>query len=129
MRYLFTVIAGIAVAIAWSTMWDLLLGMPVTFFRRKAKDCIATRERLMRMGQFRCVLTVGVLRSGLGFGLAMATYDLLLDRSPHDWHTEAVKFGVQCLFFGLLSGALTWDAAFHEKGSPPPLGPPPPLVR
>jgi hypothetical protein len=120
-RYLFTIIAGIAVSIAWSTIWDFLLGMPVTFFRRKVKDRVATRERLMRMGQLRSVLTVGVLRSGLAFGLGIMTFDLLLDRSPHHWHIEAVKFAFLSLFFGLLSGALTWDAAFGEKGPPPPL--------
>ena len=73
----------------------------------------------MRMGQLKYVLTVGVIRSGLAFGLAMATFDLLLDRS-HDWRLEAVKFAFLSLFFGLVSGALSWDAAFSEKGPPPP---------
>ena len=121
MHYLFTFIAGIVVSIAWSTICDLLLGLPVTFFRRKAKDRIAARERLTRMGQLRYILTVGLLRSGLAFGLAMVTLDLLLDRSPHDWHIEAVKFVFLSLFFGLLSGASAWDAAFRKKGPPPPL--------
>jgi len=120
-RYLLTFIAGIAVTIAWSAIWDLLLGMPVAFLRRKAKDRIRTRETLMRIGHLRYILTVGVLRSGLAFGLAMVTFDLLLDRSPHDWHVEAVKFAFLSLFFGLLSGAASWDAAFSEKGPPPPL--------
>jgi hypothetical protein len=120
-RYLLTFVAGIAVAIAWSTIWDLLLGMPtMTFLRRKAKDRIRTRERLMRMGQLRYILTVGVLRSGLAFGLAMVTFDLLLDRSVHDWNIEAVKVAFLSLFLGLLSGASGWDAAFSEKGPPPP---------
>jgi len=119
-RYLLTLIAGIAVAIAWSTMWDLLLDLPMTFFRQKEKDRIRTRERQMGMGQLRWILTVGVLRSGLAFGLALVTFDLL-DRSLHDWHAEAVKFAFLSLFLGLLSGAASWDAAFSEKGPPPPL--------
>jgi len=120
-RYLLTFIAGIAVTLAWSTIWDLLLGMPVRFFRRHGKDRIRTRERLMRMGQLRYILTVGVIRSGLAFGLAIVTVDLLLDRSPHDWRLEAVKFAFLSLFLGLVSGASSWDAAFSEKGPPPPL--------
>ena len=120
MRYLLTFIAGIAVTLAWSTIWDLLLGMPVRFFRRHGKDRIRTRERLMRMGQLRYILTVGVLRSGLGLGLAMGTFDLLLDRSPHNWHIEAGKIAFMSLSFGLLTGASTWDAAFSKKGPPPP---------
>ena len=122
MRYLLTFVAGMAVAIAWATIWDLLLGMPtMTFLRRNAKARIRTRERLMRIGQLRYILAVGVLRSGLAFGLAMVTFDLLFDRSVHDWHIEAVKAAFLTLFFGLLSGALGWDAAFSEKGPPPPL--------
>src|SRR5450432_1722652 len=78
----------------------------ITFFRRPF--------------QLKYILTVGVLRSGLAFGLAMVTFDLL-DRSLHDWHAEAVKFAFLSLFLGLLSGAASWDAAFSEKGPPPPL--------
>ena len=55
-----------------------------------------------------------MIRSGLAFGLAMATFDLLLDRS-HDWRLEAVKFAFLSLFFGLVSGALSWDAALRRK--------------
>jgi len=75
----------------------------------------------MRMGQLRYILTVGVIRSGLALGLAIVTVDLLLDRSPHDWRLEAVKFAFLSLFCGLVWGASSWDAAFSEKGPPPPL--------
>ena len=130
MHYLLTFIAGIAVAIAWSTMWKSLLGLPMTFFRRKEKDRIRTREKLMRMGQLRYILTVGVLGSGLASGLAVVTFDLLLDRSPHDWHYEAVKFVLMSLSFGLFSGGTSWDASFRETRPPSPLGPPtPPKLR
>lgn len=97
-----------AVAIAWSTMWDLFLGLPMTFFREKEIDRIRTRERRMEMGQLRWILTVGVLRSGLASGFAVVTFDLLLDRSPHDWHYEAVKFLLLSLFFGFFSGGTSW---------------------
>jgi len=124
-RYLLTLIAGIAVAIAWSTMWDLLLDLPMTFFRQKEKDRIRTRERQMGMGQLRWILTVGVLRSGLAFGLALVTFDLL-DRSLHDWHLEAVKLAFLSLSFGFFSGGMSWGAGFRETRPPSPLGPPPP---
>lgn len=72
------------------------------------------------MGQLRYVLLAGVLRSGFAFALAMVTLDLLLDGIPHDWHIEAVKLGFFSLFFGVIDGAVGWDAAFSEKGTPPP---------
>jgi hypothetical protein len=125
-RYLLTIIAGIAVGKAWATIWDLLLGLPMTFFREKEKDRIRTRERQMGMGQLRWILTVGVVRSGLASGLAVVTFDLLLDRSPHDWHYEAVKFVLMSLSFGLFFGGTSWDASFRETRPPSPLGPPPP---
>jgi hypothetical protein len=124
-RYLLTIIAGIALAIAWSTMWNLLLGLPMTFFRLKEKDRIRIRERQIGMGQLRWILTVGVLRSGLASGLAVVTFDLLLDRSPHDWHYEAARFVLISLFFGFFSGGTSWDVTLRET-PPSPLGPPPP---
>ena len=48
--YPLTFIAAIAITVAWWTIWDLLLGMPV-IFRRQARDRTRTRERLMCMGQ------------------------------------------------------------------------------
>jgi hypothetical protein len=124
-RYLLTIIAGIAVAIAWSTMWNLLLGLPMTFFRLKEKDRIRIRERQIGMGQLRWILTVGVLRSGLAFGLAVVTFDLLLDRSPHDWHYEAAGFVLMSLAFGFFSGGTSWDVTLRET-PPSHLSPPPP---
>jgi hypothetical protein len=88
-------------------MWDLLLGLPMTFFRLKEGDRIRTRERQMGMGQLRWILTVGVLRSGLASGLAVVTFDLLCN--PHDWHYEAVQFVLISLFFGFFYGGTSWD--------------------
>lgn len=122
MRYLLTIIAGIAVAIAWSTMWNLLLGLPMTFFRLKEKDRIRIRERQIGMGQLRWILTVGVLRSGLAFGLAVVTFDLLLDRSPHGWHYEAAKFVLMSLSFGFFSGGTGWDVTLRETPPSPLAG-------
>jgi hypothetical protein len=95
--------------------------MPMKFFRRKAEDRMRIRERLMHMGQLKYILTVGLLGSGLTLGLAMATFDLCLDPSPHDWPREVFKVAFLSLFYGLLSGAIGWDAAFSDKGDPPPI--------
>jgi len=123
-RYLLTIIAGIAVGQAWATIWDLLLGLPMTFFREKEKDRIRTRERQMGMGQLRWILTVGVLRSGLAAGLAVMTFDLLC--GPHDWHHEAGQFVLLSSFFGFFYGGTSWDVTLRETRPPSPLGPPPP---
>lgn len=120
MHYVIAIVVAAAVALGWSTIGDLLLGIPVTFFRRREKYRIRLRQRLTRMGQLRYILLAGVLRSGLAFALAMMTLDLLLDGSLHDWHREAVKFGFLSLLFGVFDGALGWDAAFSEKGPPVP---------
>lgn len=129
MRYLLTIIAGIAVGFAWSTMWNLLLGLPMTFFRPKEEDRIRIRERQIGMGQLRWILTVGVLRSGLASGFAVVTFDLLLDRSPYDWHYEAAKFVLMSLFFGFFSGGTSWDVTLRKTRPPSPLGPPPQTKR
>jgi hypothetical protein len=76
------------------------------------------RERLKRMGHLKYILTVGVLRAGFAFGLAIATYDLSLDRSLQIWPREVVKFAFLSLFFGLFDGALGWGAS-SDKGPPP----------
>ena len=117
MRYLLTFIAGIAVGKAWATIWDLLLGLPMTFFREKERDRIRTHERQMGMGQLRWILSVGVLRSGLAAGLAVVTFDLLLDRSPHDWHYEAVQFVLLSLFWGIFYGGSSWVADVQRNTS------------
>lgn len=92
----------------------------MTFFRRGEKYRIRLRERLIRMGQLKYILLAGVLRSGFAFALAMMIFDVLLDGIPHDWHRAAVEFAFLSLIYGVSIGALGWDAAFSDKGPPPP---------
>jgi hypothetical protein len=84
-RWLVSVVAGIAVGFAWLVIWALVLrafGIAffprrIAFFRRQAKDRDGRWERIKQLGQLRYVLIFGVLGYGLFLGLAITTADFL----------------------------------------------------
>lgn len=118
------VAAGIAVALAWLGIWAGVLHLiGVAPIRRAAEERGGRRERLKRLGEFRYIVTFGVLGSGVAFGLAMISVDVISHRS-HGWATELVKFAFLALFFGLFQGFGSWRRAFRDPVPFPPDYPP-----
>ncbi len=124
MREVAVVLAGIAVALIWLAVWSALLHvLGIAPIRRKLEDCSARRERLKRLGKSKYILIFGVFGSGLGFGLAMITVDLVGHRS-HVATTELIKLLFLSVFFGLFQGFWGWRNAFPEPVPFPPVYPP-----
>lgn len=88
-------------------------------FQKKKEDRISKQQRLIRIGKVKYILIDGLLRSGLGLGLAMTAGDLIWDDTRHDWRFIVVKWMFTGVFFGLVTGANLWDSAFSQKGPPP----------
>lgn len=121
MQWLVSIIAGVAVALAWIGIWGFsvhVLGI-APLFRRRAEDRAARRERLKRMGKLRYILIFGVLGSGLAFGLAITAADFLAHTS-HSWVFAIGKFAFSSALFGWYIGWRNWSAAFREPVPFPP---------
>lgn len=112
-------VGSVAVALAWLGIWAALVHvMGIAPVRQKMEEHDDRRERLKRLGKFRYIATFGVLRSGVGFALAMTTFDF----ASHDWRgwsIELVKFVFLAVFFGLLQGAASWDSVRDPVTFPP----------
>jgi len=67
----------------------------------------------------RNTIIFGVLGSGLAFGLAMITIDLVGDHS-HGLAPELIKLLFSSVFFGLFQGSWGWRNAFREPVPFPP---------
>jgi len=69
MRELGVVVAGIAIAFAWLTIWAGFLHIfDLSPFRRKMTDRDVRRERLKALGKLRYILMFGVLGPDLRSG-------------------------------------------------------------
>ena len=120
MRWFVSIILGIAVGLAWMAIWSYSLRLfGIAAFSRQAADRASRRERIKQMGKLRYVLIFGVLGSGLAFGLALITADLL-DQLSHGWVFAIVKVVFLSVFFGCWQGARTWSEHFRDPVPFPP---------
>ena len=120
MRYFVSIIAGIAVGLAWLAIWAYVLhAFGIALFQRKAEDRASRRERIRQMGKLRYILMFGVLGSGLAFGLALVTGDFLWHDSL-GWTSEIAKLVFLTLLFGWFQGARTWSETFRDPVPFPP---------
>jgi hypothetical protein len=123
-RWFVSIIAGIAVGLAWLAIWAYVLhAFGIALFQRKAEDRASRRERIRQMGKVRYILMFGVLGSGLAFGLALVTGDFLWHDSL-GWTSEIVKLVFLTLLFGWFQGARAWSETFRDPVPFPPNYPP-----
>jgi hypothetical protein len=125
MRAFLAILAGVAVGIAWLTVWVFTLralGVPV--FDGKLEDRASKRERMKQIGKLRYVLIFGVLGSGLAFGGAVATAELLT-HGVHDWNSGGVILLLASVLLGWFNGARDWRQTFRDPVPFPPNYPPP----
>jgi hypothetical protein len=116
--------AGIAVGLLWLAIWSGLLHvLRIVPIRLKLEDASTRRERLKRLGKPKYILIVGVLGSGLAFGLAMITIDLL-GGHYYGWPRELIKLLFLSVLIGLSQGFWGWHNAFREPVPFPPDYPP-----
>lgn len=103
--FILPVVAGVAVAFAWLGLWAISLhafGIPV--LKRNPEERGARKERLLAMGKWRYVLIIGVLGSGLGFGLGTVVADMIATPHFRGWIRAATQLVLSMVFFGLWSG-------------------------
>jgi hypothetical protein len=118
-----SIVAGIAVGLAWLVLWEgLVLAPGVPFLIRKAEDRARRRERLKQMGKLRFVLLFGVLGYGFAFALALTIADYI-GRNSFDWTRELSKMVFLSVVFGLISGFRNWSE-FRDPVPFPPNYPP-----
>ena len=119
MQWFISIVAGIAVGLAWLAIWNVIVlhAFGIAVIRRQAEDRAGRRERMRQMGKLRYILMFGVLGSGLGFGLSLTTIDLL-DHRWHGWVLGIAKLVLLSVFFGWFNGASTWS-----QGVPVPFPP------
>jgi hypothetical protein len=119
------VAGGIAIGLAWLGIWAGVLHLiGVAPILRTVAERRSRRERLQRLGEFRYIITIGVLGRGVAFGLAITSIDFISHLS-HGWATELVKFAFSALFFfGLIQGFSGWRRAFRDPVPFPPDYPP-----
>jgi hypothetical protein len=114
-----------AVGLAWLAIWSYSLHVfGIAAFNRQAEDRASRRERIRQMGRLRYILVFGVLGSGLAFGLAITTGDLL-EQPSHGWVSAIAKLVFSSVFFGCFYGAMTWSESFRDPVPFPPNYPPP----
>jgi uncharacterized membrane protein YccF (DUF307 family) len=119
-QWFISIIAGIAVGIAWLAIWALSLRpFGIAVFSRRPEDRIRRRERIKQMGKLWYILIFGVAGSGLAVGLAIAAADFL-GHISHGWVTEIGKLVFLSLIVGWLQGARTWGEAFRDPAPFPP---------
>jgi len=118
-RDVVSILAGIAVGVAWLFLSDYLLrarGVPL--LQRKADDRARRRERLKEMGKLRYVLQCGVLGYGFAFGLAVTVADYI-GRNAFGWTRELSKLVFLAVVFGLFQGFRNWDKLRDPVSFPP----------
>jgi len=124
-QWLISIVAGIAVGVAWLAIWALSLrSFGIAVFSRRAEDRIRRRERIKQMGKLWYILIFGVAGSGLAVGLAIATADFL-GHISHGWVSEIGKLVFLSVIVGWLQGARTWSEAFRDPVPFPPNYPQP----
>jgi hypothetical protein len=124
-QWFISIVAGIAVGLAWLAIWALSLrAFGIAVFSRQAEDRVRRRERIKQMGKLWYILIFGVVGNGLAFGLAITAMDFLV----HDFHglgSSIGKFVFSSLLFGCFQGVRTWSEAFRDPVPFPPVYPPP----
>ena len=125
-RSLVSIVAGIAVAVAWMGIWAALLhgfGISGFAFGQGREERASRRERIKKMGKLRYVLVFGVLGFGLAFGFAMTVLDSL-ELHSRGWLSELAKLALISILLGWFQGARTWSEAFRDPIPFPPDYPP-----
>jgi hypothetical protein len=103
-----SIIAGIAVGLAWLAIWAYSLrAFGIAVFSRKAEDRSTRREHIRKMGKLRYILVFGMLGFGLALGLAITTADFLRPDS-FNWAYELPKLVFLSVVFGLFQGVRNW---------------------
>ena len=114
-----SIIAGIAVGLAWLAIWILVLRVfGITVFSRQPETRARMRERIQQLEKLEYILMFGVLGFGLACGLAIGVADLLAPDS-HGWVSAVGKLVLISVMMGWFHGARTWNEG-HPKPVPFP---------
>jgi hypothetical protein len=113
-RWLVSIILGIAVGLGWLGIWSYSLCLfGIAAFSRQSVDRAGRRERIKELGKLRYVLIFGVLGPGIAFGLALVAVDLL-DQLYRGWVSAMLKLVSLSVFFGSWQGVRTWSEEFRD---------------
>ena len=116
-----SVAIGVVVCAAWMALWALVLrafGIPVLM--RSPEERAAKKLRVLQMGKLRYILIFGVLGSGFGSGLGIAT---AIIHDSDDWRAAAI-FGTAFLLLGCFNSVRAWNQLFRTEVAFPPVYPP-----
>jgi hypothetical protein len=105
-------------------VWALMLravGIPVLM--RSPEERAARKQRILQMGKLRYILVFGVLGSGFGFGLGIASATMMTHDSVNLGRAAAI-FGAVSLLGGCFNGMRGWNQLFHAEVPFPPVYPP-----
>ena len=123
MQWFVSIVAGIALGLAWLGIWALslrLFGIPV--LSRQVEDRVRRRERIKEMGKLWYTLIFGVVGYGLAFGLGITAAGLL-DHDSRSLGFVIAKLVLSSVFFGCFHGVSTWSE-FRDPVPFPPTYPP-----
>ena len=125
MQWFISIVAGIAVGLAWLSIWALSLrAFGIAVLSRQTEDRVRRRERIKQMGKLWYILIFGVVGYGLAFGLAITAAGFL-DHDSHRWGFAIGKLVFLSVLFGCFHGVRTWNDAFRGPVPfPPNYGPP-----
>ena len=124
MQWLISIVAGIAVGLAWLGIWALSLrSFGIAVFSRKARDRVRRQERIKQMGKRWYLLIFGVVGYGLAFGLAITAAGFL-DHDSHGLGFAIGKLVFSSVLFGCFQGIRTWSEEFRDPVPFPPTYPP-----
>ena len=125
MHWFISIVAGIAVGLAWLAIWALSLrAFGIAEFSRQAQDRIRRRERIKQMGKVWYILIFGVVGYGLAFGLAITAAGFL-DHDSRGLGFSIGKLVFLSVVFGCFQGVRTWSESFRDPVPFPPVYPPP----
>ena len=125
MQWLISIVAGIAVGLAWLAIWALSLrAFGIAAFSPQAEDRVRRRERIKQMGKLWYILIFGVVGYGLAFGLAITAAGFL-DHDSHGLGFSIGKLVFSSVLFGCFHGVMTWSESFRDPVPFPPVYPPP----
>jgi hypothetical protein len=116
-RSLAPIIAGVAVGLAWLTLWVFLLR--AFGLDQKGEDSASRQKRLKQLGKGRYIALFGLLGPGLAFGLAMTTADVVR-RGSSSWSYELLRLVFLSFFFGVFQGWWNWRRFFRDTVPFPP---------
>ena len=120
-EFVIPVAVGTVIGFAWMVVWALVLrAFGIQTLTRTPEERATRKQRILQMGKLRYTLIFGVLGSGFGLGLGIAT---AIIHDSDDWRA-AVICGTAGLLPACFNSVRAWNQLFRTEVMFPPVYPP-----